>query len=159
MLRTVKPRPHNERLVFYSRLAFYPIHLEAYKYLCSHYDVCGTIIANSPPDIPTVHQQLGWGDSQTIDYSSDIRIVPEADRAVQARWLKRHLCEVRPDVIWVQEEPTDYFLFRVLRAYFLKRSPRIVTAVCENSFPSGPLLVRLIRKVLWWRLNGLLAVA
>lgn len=155
----MKPRPHNERLVFYSRLAFYPIHLEAYKYLCSHYDVCGTIIANSPPDIPTVHQQLGWGDSQTIDYSSDIRIVPEADRAVQARWLKRHLCEVRPDVIWVQEEPTDYFLFRVLRAYFLKRSPRIVTAVCENSFPSGPLLVRLIRKVLWWRLNGLLAVA
>lgn len=152
----------DETLALYSKLAFYPIHWEAFKYLCIHYRVRGTVIANTPPNLPTVHQQLGWGDPQADahdGFSADIRFMPEADRGTKARWLRRELRSIRPDAIWVQEEPTDYFLLHILRTYFFNRRPRIVTAVCENVFSQGSLRDWLVRRLLWSRLDGLLAVA
>lgn len=151
-----------ERLVLYSKLAFYPIHWEAFRYLCDHYRVRGTVIAGPTPCLPGVHQQLGWVDPQNVVHSNgsvNIYHMPDANRTMQARWLRQQLQSICPDAIWVQEEPTDYFLLQILRMYFFNRSPRIVTAVCENIFPRGLLPVWLYQKLLWLRLDGMLAVA
>ena len=150
-----------ETLIFYSKLAFYPIHWEAFKYLCIHYLVQGTVITNTPPNLPTVHQQLGWINPEADahdGFSPDIRVMPEASRAAKARWLRHQLHAIRPDAIWVQEEPYNDFLLQILRVYLFSRRPRIVTAVCENIFSRGSLL-RLVRRRLWSRLDGLMAVA
>lgn len=152
----------DETLVLYSKLAFYPIHWEAFKYLCIHYRVRGTVIVNTPPNLATVHQQLGSVDPQADahdGFSADVRFMPETARGAKAHWLRRELRSIRPDAIWVQEEPTDYFLLQILRTYFFNRRPRIVTAVCENIFSRGSLRVWLARRLLWSRLDGLLAVA
>lgn len=151
-----------ERLVFYSRLAFYPIHWETLKYICTHYRVQGTVIANIPPDLPLVHQQHGWINPKVTAqdrFSPDVSRMPTDDRVTQARWLCRELRAIRPNAIWVQEEPTDYFLFHILKTYFFDRRPRIVTAVCENIFPRRSLPIRMVQRLLWGRLDGLLAVA
>jgi len=152
----------DERLVFYSKIAFYPIHWEAFKYLVSHFRIRSTVIADAPPDLPTVHQQLGWIESRTVfqeDPSLEIRFMPEASLTIKARWLHQQLQALRPDAIWVQEEPTDYFLLQILRMYLFDRRPRIVSAVCENIFSRGSPPVWLARRLLWSRLDGLLAVA
>ena len=54
--------PIERKLVFYSHLAFYPIHWQAFLHLCAHYRVRGTAIAVAQADLPLVHQQLGWVD-------------------------------------------------------------------------------------------------
>jgi glycosyltransferase involved in cell wall biosynthesis len=59
----------------------------------------------------------------------------------------------------VQEEPTDHFLLEILRAFYFDRGPRIVTAVCENIFGPVSWRLNLKRRILWRRLDGLLAVA
>ena len=94
----------DERLVFYSKFACYPIHWEAFKYLVSHFRIRSTVIADAPPDLPTVHQQLGWIESRTVfeeDPSLEIRFMPEASLTIKARWLHQQLQAIRPDAIWV----------------------------------------------------------
>jgi len=149
-----------ETFLFYSHLAYYPMHLEAFTYLCEHFDVKGVILADSPSsgELPSVHRQLGWGEI-TGAHSFEVRRMPQSDRAGKARWLRRQLKEVRPDAIWVQEEPTDYFLLQILSTYLFDRRPRIAAAVCENIFQPVPWPKRLVRRILWARLDALLATA
>jgi glycosyltransferase involved in cell wall biosynthesis len=149
-----------ERLVMFSRLAFYPMHWRAFHYLCTHYAVQGTLIANTPPFIPSVHQQLGWVDPQREAAAFDVRLMPHVNQAAKALWLRRELRRLQPDVIWVQEEPTDPYLLEILALYRFKRAPRIVTAVCENIFDHWQIRVtRPLWRFFWSRLDGLLGIA
>ncbi|MFM7887249.1 MAG: glycosyltransferase family 4 protein [Pseudanabaena sp.] len=137
------------------------MHWEAFKYICSHYAVQGCIISDTPPEIPNVHKQLGWVDPTLESEKLGISIyqVPDGDREIKAKYLCETLKTINPDVIWVQEEPTNYFLFHILKLYFFNQKTRIVTAVCENIFPKQMGIKQLIRQLLWLRLNGLMAVA
>ncbi len=149
-----------EKLILYSKLAFYPMHWEAFKYLRTHYAVRGTVIANTPPLIPSVHQQLGWIDPQREPTSFDVRLMPQVNKAAKALWLRRELRYLQPDVIWVQEEPTDPYLLEMLTLYRFKQTPRIVTAVCENIFEHWQIRwFRPVWRFLWSRLDALLPVA
>lgn len=150
-----------KNLVFYSQFAFYPMHWEAFRYLCLNYPISGMVIAATPPNLPSVHQQLGWVDVEMAKQEVPVKIyqMPEGARTYQTRWLHRQLSNIQPDAIWVQEEPTDPFLLHILGHYWFNRKPRIVTAVCENIFTRGSWLTQLKRRMLWSRLDGLLAVA
>jgi glycosyltransferase involved in cell wall biosynthesis len=148
-----------EKLVLYSKLAFYPMHWEAFKHLCAHYRVRGTVIANSPPYLPTVHRQLGWA-APHDEPQVDVRLMPRTGHLAKVRWLRRELCSIRPDVIWVQEEPTDPYLIEILGLYRFDRRPRIVTAVCENIFDHWQIRwLRPLWRFFWSRLDGLLGIA
>lgn len=150
------------RVVLCSRYAFYPIHFEAFRYLCRNYAVEGVLIGCATPDLPSVHQQLGSIDSASIkkvDGIMEVLTMPEGDVGTQTKWLFGQLDRLNPDAIWVQEEPTDYYLFQILRKYFFRRKPTIVTAVCENIFPPGSFWKRQAKKILWSRLDGLMATA
>jgi glycosyltransferase involved in cell wall biosynthesis len=162
MLRDSVSDSGDKRLVLYSKLALYPMHWMAFVHLCSRYRVRGTAIANVAPSLPSVHQQLGWVNARTAQQdgtSLDVRFVPAARRVRQMYWLMRELRALRPDAIWVQEEPVDAFLLAILLAFRFDRHPRIVTAVCENIFPPPKPWVGVVRHWLWPRLDGLLAVA
>jgi glycosyltransferase involved in cell wall biosynthesis len=150
-----------QKLVLYSQYARYPMHWQAFEYLCLNYRVDGTVIQGPTPRIPSVHEQLGQADLPTLarDRPLQVRVMPKRNRALQASWLAGQLRSVRPDAIWIQEEPTDRFLLEILALYRLRPKPWIVAAVCENIFPAGAPAARFIRRVLWSRLNGLLAVA
>jgi glycosyltransferase involved in cell wall biosynthesis len=150
----------DERLILFSRLAFYPMHWQAFRYLCTYYAVQGTLIANAPPFIPDVHRQLGWIDPQREAAPFDVRLVPQGNKVAKVLWLRRELRQLQPDVIWVQEEPTDPYLLEILALYRFKRAPRIVTAVCENIFDHWQIrFTRPFWRFLWSRLNGLLGIA
>jgi glycosyltransferase involved in cell wall biosynthesis len=154
------PSLNGERLVFYSKLALYPMHWQAFEYLCAHYAVRGTVIANAPPTLPTVHQQLGWVTPQTAAQGADVRLMPQTGPLSKALWLRRELHALRPDVIWVQEEPTDPYLLEILGLYRFSRRPRIVTAVCENIFDHWQIhWLRPLWRFFWSRLDGLLGIA
>jgi len=150
-----------QKLCLYSSLAFYPMHWEAFKYICSHYAVQGYIICDTPPEIPNVHKQLGWADPtlEAEELGITIYQIPDCDRHTKVKYLCKTLKTINPDVIWVQEEPTNYFLFHILKLYYFNQKIRIVTAVCENIFPKQTGFKELIRRSLWLRLNGLMAVA
>ena len=151
----------DRNLLLLSQLAFYPMHWHVFRFLCTDYRVQGTVIARVPASLPSVHQQLGWVDPRTatVDFPVNIRYMPEGNRLSKVRWLYQELRTIQPDVIWVQEEPTDPYLLEILALYLVKRRPRIVTSVCENIFSRGSWLRYLTRRLLWSRLDGLLAVA
>jgi glycosyltransferase involved in cell wall biosynthesis len=152
----------SKRLLLFSRLAFYPVHREAFVYIGEHYDVTCYVIADAPPAIPSVHQSLGSQDPSLMQIHGklpDIRYMPQGDAAARNRWLADQLRDIHPDAIWVQEEPTSTMLFQILRHYWFNRRPRIVTAVCENIFGRGNVVKQTIKRLLWSRLNGLIAVA
>ncbi len=153
------PRPL--RLLLYSKLAFYPIHWQAFLYICSQYCVDGVVIANTPPPIPAVHQQLGTVSPvmQAENLGIQLYYMPETDWREKTRWLLQHLDAIQPDAIWVQEEPTDSFLLQVLKHYLFNRKPIIVSSVCENIFSPVDLRGRISRRLLWSRLDGLMGVA
>ena len=86
--------------------------------------------------------------------------MPRGSRRERLTWIARQLRAIRPDVIWVQEEPIDPFLLEMLALYRFHKRPRIVTAVCENIFPRPRRLAeRTARRLLWPRLDHLLTVA
>nr|MCU0515154.1 glycosyltransferase [Anaerolineae bacterium] len=154
------PRP--PKLLLYSRLAFYPVHREAFICLGEQYHVTPLVIADTPPPLPDVHRSIGSADPALLQ----IRGVPPAlayqppgPPRQQAQWLHAQLRRLQPDAIWVQEEPTSHALFYILRHYWLDRRPRIVTAVCENIFGRGSAPRQMLKRLLWSRLDGLLAVA
>lgn len=150
------------RLTLVSRLAFYPVHWRAFGELCTRYQVRGSVIAEQQAELPAVHRQARWieaGEAAAERFRPDIRLLPEAPLQDQLAWLERQLDELAPDAVWVQAEPTDSLLLRSLRKYLLRRRPRIVAAVCENEFPRPPTLLGFKRRLLWSRLDGLLAVA
>lgn len=150
-----------QTLVLYSRLAFYPVHWLALEEIVRRYDAHAVVLAAaSPVDLPTVHQAHGTADPEASSLPIEVRRVPAGSRRERLAWIARQLRGIRPDVIWVQEEPIDPFLLEMLALYRFRDRPRIVTAVCENIFPRPRLLAeRTARRLLWPRLDHLLTVA
>jgi glycosyltransferase involved in cell wall biosynthesis len=154
-------RPSGERretLVLYSRLAFYPIHWLALEEIASRYDVRAVALAAPTPELPSVH--AAHGTAEPDGSAIEVRRMPAGSRLERATWLARQLRDVRPDAVWVQEEPIDPFLLEILALSRFSRRPRIVSAVCENIFPPpASRVTRVARTRLWPRLDGLVAVA
>jgi glycosyltransferase involved in cell wall biosynthesis len=151
-----------ETLVLYSRLAFYPVHWQALEEIVRSYDVRAVVLAAAPPaDLPTVHIAHGSADPATAGgLPIEMRRVPPGSRRARLAWIARQLRDIRPDAIWVQEEPIDPFLLEMLALYRFRQRPRIVTAVCESIFPRPRRLAeRTARHLLWPRLDHLIAVA
>jgi glycosyltransferase involved in cell wall biosynthesis len=151
-----------QTLVLYSRLAFYPVHWLALEEIVRRYDAHAIVLAAAPPaDLPTVHQAHGTaGAAAALSLPIEVRHVPAGSRRERLAWIARQLRGIRPDAIWVQEEPIDPFLLEMLALYRFRDRPRIATAVCENIFPRPRLLAeRTARRLLWPRLDHLLTVA
>jgi glycosyltransferase involved in cell wall biosynthesis len=148
-------------LVLYSRLAFYPVHWLALEEIVRRYDADAIVLAAAPPaDLPAVHQAHGTAVPEATSLPIEVRRVPTGSRTERLSWIARQLRGIRPDVIWVQEEPIDPFLLEMLALYRFRERPRIVTAVCESIFPRPRLLAeRTARRLLWPRLDHLLTVA
>ena len=154
------PNGPDATLVLYSKLAFYPVHWLALEEIVRRYRVRAVVLAAPPPELTSLHAQLGTADPErAAGLPIEVRRMPPGSRGTRLAWLARQLRAVRPDVIWVQEEPIDPFLLEMLALYRFRRRPRIVTAVCENIFPPPPRAERLARRLLWPRLDGLMAVA
>lgn len=146
-----------QTLVLYSRLAFYPVHWQALEEIVASCSVRAVVLAAPAPELPSVH--AAHGTAATSD-SIEVRRMPASSRRERVAWLARQLREVRPDAVWVQEEPIDPFLLEILTLYRLRSRPRIVASVCENIFPTPRRRVeRLARRLLWPRLDRLMAVA
>jgi glycosyltransferase involved in cell wall biosynthesis len=147
-------------LVLYSKLAFYPVHWLALEEVVRRFRVRAVVLAAAPPELTSLHRQLGTaGPDRETGLPIEVRHMPTGSRRVRLAWLAQQLRAIRPDTIWVQEEPIDPFLLEMLALYRFKRRPRIVTAVCENIFPPPPAAEHLARRLLWPRLDGLMAVA
>jgi glycosyltransferase involved in cell wall biosynthesis len=150
----------DETLVLYSRLAFYPVHWLALEEIVRRFRARAVVLAAPSPELPSVHRALGSAEPErATGLPIEVRRGPAGSRRERLAWLARQLRAVRPDAIWVQEEPIDPFLLEILALYRLRRRPRIVTAVCENIFPPPPAAERIARHLLWPRLDGLIAVA
>lgn len=145
------------KLVLYSKLAFYPIHWQALEEIVRRYDVEATVLAAPAPELPSVHEAHGAAEPSG---GIEVRRMPAGSRRDRVVWLAGRLRRIRPDAIWVQEEPIDPFLLEILALYRLRRRPRIVASVCENVFPAPASRVeRIARRALWPRLDALIAVA
>jgi glycosyltransferase involved in cell wall biosynthesis len=146
------------KLVLYSRLAFYPVHWQALENIVDRYDVQAFVLAAPAPELPSVHR--AHGSAEPSEGRADVRFMPAGTRRERLTWLARQLHDIGPDAVWVQEEPIDPFLLEILALYRVRRRPRIAVAVCENIFPPPEsLLERGARRLLWPRLDALLAVA
>jgi glycosyltransferase involved in cell wall biosynthesis len=151
-------RDLDETLVLYSRLAFYPVHWLALEQIVSRYRARAVVLAAPQPELPSVHE--AHGRIEQANERIEVRHMPVGSRRERVAWLARQLREVRPDAIWVQEEPIDPFLLEILALFRFRRRPRIVASVCENIFPPPASRVeRIARRALWPRLDGLIAVA
>jgi glycosyltransferase involved in cell wall biosynthesis len=103
---------------------------------------------------------MGWADPQQEPVPIDVRYMPQTGRLGKAFWLRRELRSIQPDVIWIQEEPTDPYLIEILGLYRFDRRTRIVTAVCENIFDHWQIRrLRPVWRFFWSRLDGLLGIA
>jgi glycosyltransferase involved in cell wall biosynthesis len=147
-----------QTLVLYSRLAFYPVHWQALEEIVASCSVRAVVLAAPAPELPSVH--AAHGTAATTSDSIEVRRMPAGSRRERVTWLARQLREVHPDAVWVQEEPIDPFLLEILALYRLRSRPRIAASVCENIFPTPrSRLERLTRRLLWPRLDRLMAVA
>ena len=75
-----------KRLLLASQYAFYPLHWDPFAVLCEEYDVAGSVIAPPPPEIPSVHRQLGWvdvEDARNAPFAPDIRLQCRGSRRRQ----------------------------------------------------------------------------
>ena len=145
------------KLVLYSRLAFYPIHWQALEEIVRRCAVEAVVLAAPSPELPSVHEAHGTAEPGE---AIQVRRMPAGSRRERIAWLARQLREIEPDAVWVQEEPIDPFLLEILALYRVRRRPRIVASVCENIFPPPASRVeRIARRLLWPRLNELIAVA
>lgn len=85
--------------------------------------------------------------------------MPGGSRRDRVMWLARQLREIGPDAIWVQENPTDPFALEILALYRFRRRPRIVSAVSATIFARPRRSEALARRLLWPRLDAVMAVA
>ena len=150
------------RLLLASQYAFYPLHWDPFAVLCEEYDVAGSVIAPPPPEIPSVHRQLGWvdvEDARNAPFAPDIRLQCRGSRRRQRACLASQLKALKPDVIWIQEEPTSALAIDILRFYRHDPRPRIGVAICENKFRAARFWKQVRRVRAWNRINCLLATA
>ncbi len=145
------------QLVLYSKLAFYPIHWLALEEIAARYGVEAVVLAAPSPELPSVH--AAHGTAEPGHGRIEVRRMPAGSRRERVVWLARQLRQLRPDVVWVQEEPIDPFLLEILALYRFSARPRIVASVCENIFPPPGAGARAARRALWPRLDELIAVA
>jgi glycosyltransferase involved in cell wall biosynthesis len=145
------------RLVLFSSLAFYPVHWLAYEEILERYHASGVVIAPPAPALTSVHRALGTMEARAEGH--EVHRMPGGHPLVRLAWLARTLARVRPDVLWVQEEPTNPYLLAILLWYRLRRRPRIVVSVCENVFPRPSLPRDGVRRLAWGRIDMLAAVA
>lgn len=150
------------KLLLYSRLALYPMHWEAFKVICSRYDVEASVIVTNYCDLPEGHQMLGSVDinkEKISGFSPKIYNIPQSSIIKKVLLIFKYLREIKPDIVWAQEEPVTLFLFPLLVYYFFKRkSPRIVIGLAENIFDYS-IIKRLIYNILWRRIDVILSVA
>ena len=151
----------DQTLVLYSKLGFYPVHWLALEQIVARYRVRAVVLAAPSPGLPGVHEAHGVADPDAgAGLPIEVRRMPAGSRRERVVWLARQLRELRPDAVWVQEEPIDPFLLEILALHRFRRRPRIVASVCENIFPPAARnLERIARRLLWPRLDGLIAVA
>jgi glycosyltransferase involved in cell wall biosynthesis len=150
-----------KRVVLFSKLAFYPTHWEAFKFICVHYRVEGTIIAQPPPEVPAVHR-VAWVTPERREHDAfrpPIFEMPTGSLLAQARWLHKTLHALQPDIIWWQGEPTDAGLLMACALYWGKRRVRIVSALAENIFRRKQWWLEAARRCLWHRLDAVIAMA
>lgn len=148
-----------KRLLLISELGLYPIHFETFVRICDSSRAAGTAIVRSSAEVPEVHRQLGWvTPEEARERGVDVRLIPDRGRLGRLRWLRAVIREVRPDAVWIQQEPTDALLLDSLLALPMAAPPRVVGAVCENIFVL-PLRARVSLPVLWRRLDALAGVA
>ena len=150
--------PRGTRLVLYSKLAFYPSHWLALEEIARRYRADAVVLAAPRPEVPSVHAAHGTP-NPAPGLPIDVRHMPRGSRATRLGWLARELKRIDPDVIWVQENPTDPFLLEMLALYRFRQRPRIVSAVSATIFARPPALERAAQRLLWPRLDGVIAVA
>ena len=146
----------DELLVLYSRLAFYPIHWRALRRIVARYRAHAVVLAAPEPELSSVHRAHGTAGGS--DERIEVRRAPSG-RLARLRWLRSQLRQLRPDALWLQEEPTDPFVLEALALHLRDARVRIACAVCENVFDPLPGPVGRLRTRLWSRLDVLLAVA
>lgn len=151
-----------KRLLLVSKFAFYPPHWNAFALICKRYGVRGSVIAAAPPELPKVHQQLGWVESEAASkepFVDRIEHLPAGSRSSQRRWLAGVLNEIQADHVWLQQEPVEKLSMQVLAHYQNDPRPVIASAVCENLFRRRNVFKRYGRTRRWRRLDALLATA
>jgi glycosyltransferase involved in cell wall biosynthesis len=139
------------------------MHWEALVILCKEHDLDPYIITTDYIDLPPAHRQLGWIDpvreAMETGFAPKIYYLSKQSYLQRALQVFRYLREIKPDVVWAQEEPNMPFLYVLLIYYYFSPArPKIIAAVCENIFPFTG-LKRFLLNILWRRLDGLLAVA
>lgn len=157
----------HKRLVFYSPFAFYRAHYAVFESLRRDYPLDGFVISHENPEVWKVYSPEGY----LTPSSAGLKGVPDfvtilpanLSREEQARLLRRKLAEIRPDFIWSDQEPNDFFVNQILRWYYWRKSPRILISAIENMWhiPGGnrAKIDLLRRRLLWRRFDGVLAVA
>jgi glycosyltransferase involved in cell wall biosynthesis len=143
-----------------SRLAFYPIHWAAARELAQIFPIHLTVVADAPPPLPAVHRSLGWVDRSEIGQSSTVDIIelPEAPFLSRVLWLRRLFGRLLPRAVWIQEEPTSEVTLAVLAALQFA-PPRVGVALCENIFAYASGRSGFLQRLLWRRIDVLLATA
>jgi len=148
-----------KRLLLHSRLAFYPMHWDTFKIICGEYDVEPYVITTSYSDLPEAHKMLGTANlekDRAGGFSPKIFYIPQTNALKKVLLTFRYLREIKPDIIWAQEEPVTPFEFPVLLYYLFNRKPRIITGLNENIFII-PWYKKIFYKILWSRLDGMLS--
>jgi len=151
-----------KKIVMISRLAFYPIHWEAFKLVCKDNGLEGHIISTSDYDIPDVHKMLGIVDAAQ---EASKGFAPAICEVSKSNILKRFfiilncLRKIKPDYIWFQNEPVNRMMLPVLCYGLFNREVKITSAVCENIFKFKSKLEEVVFRVLWKRLNCLVPTA
>lgn len=151
-----------KKVLLYSRLAFYPMHWEAFRLMSLKYNIEPIIITIENSDLPDGHRMLGSIDlehERNLGFSPAIYYLPRKRVFKKIFLIFKYLREIKADAIWAQEEPTAPFLIPLFIFYFFKkRTPYIVAAIVENIFPIKG-VVKIFYNALWRRLDGLLSVA
>ncbi|MEI6057427.1 MAG: glycosyltransferase family 4 protein [bacterium] len=150
-----------KKVLLYSRLAFYPMHWEAFKLICKEHDVEPSVITIGHSDLPDGHRMLGTVDiehEKKAGFSPTIYYLPYKHTFRKIILIFKYLRKIKPDVVWAQEEPIATYIIPLLIFYFFKKRPRIIIAVVENIFPLHG-IKKLFYNTLWKRVNGILSIA
>ncbi len=155
------------RLLFYSRYAFLPQLYSVFEELCSRYGLQGYVIAHERTGVPKVYSPSGYLTYESAGLTSlpaFVTVIPKnLTEEQKSKLLKTKIQEIKPDFIWVHEEPIDFFVNRILGWFRKQHRPRIVVYLAENIWPSPggyrERWARFRRRRLWRRYDGVLACA
>ena len=128
------------RLLFYSRYAFLPQLYSVFEALCARHGLQGHVIAHERAEVPRVYSPSGYLTHESAGLMSlpNFATVIPKDLTVEekSKLLKQKIQEIKPDLIWTHEEPTDFYVNQILRWYKNNRQVRIIVYLAENIWPS-----------------------